>query len=186
MTTSSRLRKLILTAHITASVGWLGTVACGFVLAVAGMTSSDSETVRASHVALELLAWFAIVPLAVASLATGVLQSLSSPWGLFRHYWVVAKLSINLFATLVLLLYLPTLRDLAAAASTPAEEIAQLDSLSPALHAGAALLILGVATVLAVFKPSGLTPYGWRKQREQRAHGEGVAGRPRHLDSAGE
>lgn len=169
MTTSPRVGKLILTAHITASVGWLGAVACALALAVAGTTSTDSETIRASHVALELVAWFAILPLAVASLVTGLVQSLGGPWGLLRHYWVVAKLSINLFATLVLLLYLPTLRDLASAASTPTEDVARLDSLSPALHAGAALLLLVVATVLAVFKPRGLTPYGWRKQHEQRA-----------------
>jgi hypothetical protein len=37
------------------------------------------------------------------------------------------------------------------------------------LHAGAALLLLLVATVLAVYKPQGMTRYGRRKQREQRA-----------------
>ncbi len=34
--------------------------------------------------------------------------------------------------------------------------------------AGAALLVLLVATTLAVYKPRGLTRYGWRKQHEQR------------------
>jgi hypothetical protein len=40
---------------------------------------------------------------------------------------------------------------------------------SPVLHAGAALVLLLVATTLSVYKPRGLTRYGWRKQREQRA-----------------
>lgn len=167
MTLSPRGRNLALTAHVAASVGWLGAVAGALVLAVAGATSADAQTVRASYLALELLAWFALVPLAFASLVTGLIQSLASPWGLFRHYWVIAKLSINLFATLVLLLYLPTLGRLAdLAAETPAAD--DVATPSPALHAGAALLLLLVATVLAVFKPRGLTPYGWRKQRERR------------------
>ncbi|MGH2358186.1 MAG: hypothetical protein ACRDGJ_09270 [Candidatus Limnocylindria bacterium] len=36
------------------------------------------------------------------------------------------------------------------------------------LHAALALLLLLVATALAVYKPRGMTPYGQRKQREQR------------------
>jgi len=40
---------------------------------------------------------------------------------------------------------------------------------SPVLHAAAALLLLLVATVLAVYKPRGMTRYGQRKQHEHRA-----------------
>jgi hypothetical protein len=42
-------------------------------------------------------------------------------------------------------------------------------SVSPVLHAALALLLLLTATTLAVYKPRGMTPYGQRKQREQRA-----------------
>lgn len=171
MTMSARVRKLSLTAHIAASVGWLGTVAGAFVLAVAGATSGSPPTVRAAYEALEVLAWFAVLPLAFASLVTGLIQSQGTAWGLFRHYWVLAKLSINVFATVVLLLYLQTLADLAdlAAETAFADDLSRGQSWSPALHAGAALLLLLLATALAVHKPRGLTPYGWRKWDEQRA-----------------
>jgi hypothetical protein len=171
MTLPPRLRALALTAHVAASVGWLGAVAGALVLAVAGATSADAQTVRAAYLALELLAWFALVPLAFASLVTGLIQSLGTTWGLFRHYWVLAKLSINVFATLVLLLYLPTLGRLAdlAAETSSAADVPAPSSASPAFHAGAALLLLVVATTLGVVKPRGVTPYGWRKQRERRA-----------------
>jgi hypothetical protein len=33
-------------------------------------------------------------------------------------------------------------------------------------HPGVGLLLLLAVTVLNVYKPAGLTPYGWRKQRE--------------------
>jgi uncharacterized membrane protein len=172
MTMSPRLRTLSLTAHVTVSVGWLGAVAGAFVLAVAGMTSSDAQTVRAAYLALELIAWFAIVPLAFASLLTGLVQSLGTAWGLFRHYWILAKLSINVFATVVLLLYMQTLdhlADVATETAPSADDVSRLESPSPAFHAGAALLLLLIATALAVHKPRGMTPYGWRKQHERRA-----------------
>jgi hypothetical protein len=168
---SPRVRKLALTAHVAASVGWLGAVVVALVLAIAGLASRDAATVRAAYLALELIAWFVLVPLALASLVTGLVQSLGSAWGLFRHYWVLAKLVINLFATVVLLLYLPTLghlADLAAETTVPGSGLDGLRDPSPALHAGAALLLLVTATVLAVHKPQGWTPYGWRKHVERR------------------
>ena len=58
---------------------------------------------------MESTAWFVLVPLAVASLLTGLDQALGTKWGLFRHYWVLAKLLITVVATVVLLLYLQTL-----------------------------------------------------------------------------
>ncbi len=39
---------------------------------------------------------------------------------------------------------------------------------SELLHAGVGLLVLLVIQVLNVYKPRGMTPYGWRKQQEQR------------------
>jgi hypothetical protein len=87
---------------------------------------------------------------------------------LFRHYWVLAKLLINLFATVILLMYMGTLDYFADLASGPASSTGDLSGLrspSPALHASLALLLLLVATTLAVFKPRGMTPYGERKRR---------------------
>ena len=167
---SPNLRKFALTAHVGASVGWLGAVVAFLALAIAGLTSEDGETVRGAYVLMELLGWYVLVPLALASLLTGLVQSLGTHWGLFRHYWVLFKLLINLFATVVLLLYTQTLNYFAdvAAATTSSGDLSRLRSTSPLLHAGLALVLLLVATTLAVYKPRGLTPYGQRKQREQR------------------
>ncbi|MCA1704353.1 MAG: DUF2269 domain-containing protein [Actinobacteria bacterium] len=165
-----RLRKLALTAHVVSSVGWLGAVACVLALAVAGLASQEAQVVRAVYPAMELAAWYVLLPLALASLLTGIVQSVGTKWGLFRHYWVVVKLVINVLATVVLLLYLETLDYLAdAAATSSSADLSGLRSASPALHAGAALLLLVVATVLALYKPRGMTRYGWRRQQEQQA-----------------
>ena len=161
------LRKFALTAHVTSSIGWFGAVAAFLALAIAGLTSQDAQRVRAAYLAMELTTWFVIVPFAFVSGLTGVVSSLGTKWGLFRHYWVVFKLLMNVFATVILLLYLQTLSDLAARAASADADPGGLRDPSPVLHSGAALLLLVVATTLAVYKPRGMTRYGWRKQQEQ-------------------
>ena len=160
----------MLLTHVIASVGWLGAVAAFLALAIAGFTLDDPAAARAMYMAMQTLGVVALVPLCLASLVTGVIQSLSTPWGLFRHYWVLVKLSITVLATVVLLLYTATLRGLADAALTPAlaDDKQLLPSPSPVLHATAAISVLLIAVVLSVYKPRGLTPHGWRASQEQR------------------
>lgn len=105
MTMTPSLRKFALTAHVTSSVGWLGAVASFLALAVAGLTSQDALTVRAAYLAMDMITGFVIVPLSLASLLTGLVQSLGTAWGLFRHYWILAKLLLTILATLILLLH---------------------------------------------------------------------------------
>ncbi len=171
MTLAPSLRKVALTAHVTSSVGWLGAVGSSLALAVAGLISQDPQTVRGSYLTLELLGWYVLVPLSLASLLTGLVSSLGTTWGLFRHYWVVAKLVINVFASIVLLMYMQSLGYLAdlAVQSSSSGDLTGLRSSSPVLHAGGALLLLLLATVLGLYKPRGITRYGWRKQQERRA-----------------
>ena len=164
MTMSPRLRYLALTAHVTCSVGWVGAVVAFLGLAIIGLTSDDLEVVRGVYLTMELAGWFVLVPLAVASLVTGLVQSLGTHWGVFRHYWVVFKLAINIAAAVVLLVYMQTLAYFADVARE-ADDAETLRSASPLLHAAAALVLLLTATTLAVFKPRGVTPYGQRKQR---------------------
>ena len=119
MALSPRVRKLALTAHVTSSVGWLGAVVAFLALSVASLTSQDPQTVRGAYLVMEVTSWVVLLPLSLASLVTGLISSLGSVWGLFRHYWVLFKLLSNVVATIVLLLYMQTLSylaDMAAAA----------------------------------------------------------------------
>lgn len=117
MTMTPRLRKFALTAHVTSSVGWLGAVAVFLALGVVGVTSQEAQTVRAAYLVMEPAAWFVLVPLALASLITGLVQSLGTAWGLSRHYWVLFKLLINVSAIIILLMYTQTLSYLAGVAA---------------------------------------------------------------------
>ena len=163
------VRKLILTAHVTTSVGWLGSVVVFLGLAVIGVTSEDPQTVRGAYLVMEPAGWFVLVPLAFASLVTGLIQSLGTTWGLLRHYWVLFKLVITVFATTVLLIYMGTFSFMADVAADPSVDLDVVKNASPTLHAALALLVLLVATVLAVYKPRGMTRYGQRKQQSRPA-----------------
>lgn len=161
------VRKLALTIHVTSSVGWMGAVACVLALAIAGLTGREDHAVRAAYVAMKVTTWAVIVPLCFASLLTGLIESLLTPWGLFRHYWLIAKLVLTTLATIVLLAHTQPIGLLAHAAAHGTLG-ADLDSVRVQLmvDAAAALFVLVVATVLAIYKPRGLTRYGWRKQHE--------------------
>jgi hypothetical protein len=172
MSKTPRLRKFALTAHVVSSVGWLGAVAVFLALSVVGLTSQDPAVVRAAYLAMESIGWLVLVPLSVAALLTGVVQALGTKWGLFVHYWVLMKLAITVVATIVLLLYMQTLSDLAGVAADVPLVSGDLDGLrsaSPLLHSSAALVLLLIAATLSVYKPPGMTRYGQRKQRARRA-----------------
>jgi len=161
------IRKFALTAHIISTIGWLGAVVVFLALAGVGLTSQDDQTARGVYLVMEPAAWLVLIPLAFASLLTGLMSSLAAPWGLFRHYWVLFKLLISVFATVVLLLYMETFGFMADVAADPSADLGMVRNASPALHAALALVLLLVATVLGVYKPRGMTPYGRRKQDKQ-------------------
>ena len=165
MTMSPRLRKFVLTVHVATSVGWLGAVVAYIALDVAAVASRDVQTVRAAYLAMELLVWYGIVPLALASVLVGIVNALGTSWGLFRHYWVVVKLLLTVVATAVLLVETQTIgfmADMAASGADPRDLPGSLP------HSIGGLVVLGITTILSVYKPRGVTSYGWRRRAERR------------------
>jgi hypothetical protein len=167
------IRKLVFTSHVTFSVGWLGAVLAYLVIAIAGLTSLDLQLVRGTYAVMPLVAWFVIVPLAIAALLSGLVQSLATEWGLLRHYWVIAKFALTTVGTVILLLHAPRVSEMALRAAETAFTTGDYTQqrISLVVHAAGGIAILLAATVLSVFKPWGKT-----------AHGRGEAGaRKRYL-----
>jgi hypothetical protein len=142
------MKRLNLLLHVTSSAGWWGAVAAFLALAVAGMTGDSHAACRA----MAVTGWGAIVPLAVLSSATGLVQSLAGAWGLLRHWWVLFKIVVVLPCSLLLLLHLKALD----ACTAPTAGQMTLD-------AALALIVLLVPLALSVYKPRGLTPWGQRR-----------------------
>ena len=171
MTLSPRVRRASLTLHVFASVGWAGAVFMYLALGIAAVTSDDEGLVSAAYVTMDWAGCRVLVPFAVASLLTGITHALITPWGLMQHYWVIVKLALTVLATVVLVAYTRTLSAFAeVAARNPlrASDLDYLQNPSVILHSTAALVLLFVVTVLAVYKPVGMTRRGQRLRHQSR------------------
>lgn len=163
------LRKAALAAHLAVSVGWIGAVAAYLALDLAVATSTDPPSLRAAYLSMDAIVGSVIVPLAIASLLTGLVMSLGTKWGLLRHWWVVVSLALTVFATIVLLVETGTIAAYAGVAADPDATAHELRALGSTLvHSVGGALVLLVVLVLNVYKPEGLTPYGWRRQQAER------------------
>ena len=143
-------RKLLLTTHIGSSVGLLGIDVGVLLLAVTGARGRSPDAV---YPAAQLIGSLLLVPAALLSLTTGVLLGLLTPWGLFRHWWVTAKLLLTTAgAVLSLVVLTPALTGLADASAGPVPLSQRLELVR---DSGAASLVLLVTLVLSVYKPFG-------------------------------
>jgi hypothetical protein len=158
-------RQLTVWLHVITSVAWMGEALALASLLILSLTTHD-QSVRvsaismANHLDMTLLA-----NLANASAFTGFFLAAATPWGFFRHWWVLAK-----FAITVIQLYLGifvlsgALRDAVLDARTGAPAPAAL-ALGTCLMAGA----LAFQAWLSVPKPWGRTPWAAQGARGKAA-----------------
>jgi hypothetical protein len=172
VTIAPRFRRLLLAVHLGCSIGWIGAVCAYLALAFAVPATDDPEVVRAAWIGMELVGWYAIVPLAVGSLPTGILMGAVTKWGLLRHYWVVISLVGTTVLTAVLVFHMPDVSVQTDVARVAADE-QLLNMGSDISHAVIGLVLLLGILVLNIYKPKGVTRYGWRKDRAERARAAG-------------
>lgn len=156
-TMKASFRKMMLTTHITFSIGWFGAVAVFLALAITGLSTQNSQTARAACIALKLSTWLVVVPFCIASLITGIIQGLGTKWGLFKHYWIIVKLVLTLAMTILLWLHLEPINYLASVANqTSFSNTEQTNSFIQLISkAGAALLVLIAIITISKYKPWG-------------------------------
>jgi hypothetical protein len=148
------LQKFLLATHVATSVGCIGAVASYLVLAVIGLNGIDGEAARTIYAAMELIGWYIVTPLCLAALVSGIVQSLLTPWGLFRYYWIVAKLALTILTIAVLVRTLNHASDTLAMSVLHADHLIEL---RPHLmvHASLGLAVLAAITALSIYKPWG-------------------------------
>jgi uncharacterized membrane protein len=161
-------RNLLLSAHIIASVGLLGTDAAVLTLTVAGWRHADPRTI---YPAAHLIAAWLLLPLAGASVLTGLILGLLTRWGITRYWWVAIKLVLNLAGlVLALSVLLPELNAAAHAANAlHAARPGATASFGLTRDTAAASTVLISTVLLAVYKPFGRLP-GRRRVETERPH----------------
>lgn len=161
---SGRPRRLLRAAHVVVSGGWTGLVVAMLVLGVTAATTGAPEVRDAAYLLMSRIGGVVIPPLAVATLLSGAALSLTTPWGLARHWWVVAKivLGLTVIVTAVTLTdaWVSRARSVPVAGGTGTRLI-----VGSSVH----LLMLGLASVISVDKPWGRTPRGRRLVQRRRS-----------------
>ncbi len=163
------IRKLVLTIHVVVSVGWIGIEAGLLALGLTGLYTRNPEVLRAAYVAIGLFGGIFVVPVSIGALITGVLLSVGTPWGLFRHYWVLAKFAVTvaLVAGGIFVLNQKLQEAAARVSGVPINALTSADvgtlRFQIIAAVSVALLLLVTATTLSVYKPWGKTWFGRRK-----------------------
>lgn len=178
---SPSFRKVVLAVHLTLAVGWIGALAAYLSLDIATAISRDAQTLRAAYIGMDVIVRYVIVPFALATLLTGLIMSLGTTWGLFRHYWVLISFLLTTAAIGILLTDpLPKISSFAQMALDPTTSVDKLRASGSTLfHSIGGGVVLLVILVINVFKPQGMTRYGRRMQREERTRRERQLGIPR-------
>lgn len=146
------VRKTITVVHVVASVALLGEVWGLVLLNLTATLTEDATLAHAAYRLMSVLVFGGGIPLSLTALATGIALATGSPWGLARHYWVLAKLVLLIAVILAgMLLFTPeAMADATAGGAAPAgrrwEQVAVVSC---------QLAMLLTATALSVFKPRG-------------------------------
>ena len=130
------------------------------VLVLTAATADDPGARVVSYQAINLIAVWPLLTVGLLSLASGVVLTWRSKYGLLRYWWVAIKLALNIALTaLVPLALRPTVLDAVDRANEfsarGAGDLSVGNLIFPPLVSPAALL---VAMVLSVFKPWGRIP----------------------------
>ena len=163
-------RRGLLVAHVVSSGAWIG---IDVIVAVLVSTGWFADDLRLRSLAYQALAAFVVWPMLVSGLVclgTGLFLGLGTKWGLFRYWWVVVKLVLNLLlCTLIVVVLQPGMDEVAVygqqlRTGTPESTAAARLFFPPAVS----LSCLALAAVLAVFKP-------WGTMRRPGGRGSGLA-----------
>ena len=85
--------------HIVFACMWIGAAVCLALMNVF-LKATDGMQLYGINVAMKFIDDFVIIPGAMGSLLTGLLYSLFTGWGWFKHNWIMVKWLINLYGVI--------------------------------------------------------------------------------------
>ncbi|MFS8102961.1 hypothetical protein LFM09_38120 [Lentzea alba] len=143
---AKRARTLVVWLHVVTSVGWLSQAVALLALLLYGLKTGDVSAFRMARVLDHQVLAF----MGAASAFTGMMLSATTPWGYFRHWWVLGKFSITVVQLYVGIFIL-----------SDNLEAAAYGHVSVWMPIGTGLMISAFSfqTWLSVAKPWGRTPW---------------------------
>jgi hypothetical protein len=156
-------RALLVWLHVITSVGWMSMALVLFTLFVSGV-GGGSEARRSAYTMADVVDRELLASLGNAAAFTGIMLAALTPWGFFRHWWVLVKFAITItqLGSGVFILS-PNLADAVVAAAQGRD----LPDGAFVARAGAALMASAIAfqAWVSVAKPWGRTPWAARSNQ---------------------
>jgi hypothetical protein len=170
-------RKAVLVLHVICGISWMGVDIALLALLITARTTNDAALVVSGFNAIRMIVPVAVPPLSLGILVTGIILGLGTRWGLVRYWWVLVKLLLSLIMTvLVFVSLVPAVNDIPSlsAATMSADAVRASFGMLPTVLMFPPLvsfLMLGVATILSIFKPWRRTPWSPENGSEPIANG---------------
>ncbi|GDY55007.1 hypothetical protein SVIO_056300 [Streptomyces violaceusniger] len=154
------VRRGLLVLHVVVSVGWLGLTLGVLALGITGAMAGSAEEAGAAYRSMNVLGDWLLIPISLLSLASGIVLSLGTPWGLARHRWVYVKFWLTLITTAATAFALRARIDAAMADVVAGRAVGATTDLilAPSVSLG----VYTFLTAISVIKPWGLTARGRR------------------------
>jgi hypothetical protein len=145
-----RPHKVVLVAHVLASVGWFG---IALLVAVGGFAAAWTSDATLSHSLRQVMETspYLTITLGLGSLVSGAVLGLGTRFGLVRYWWVLLKQLITVAVIATDALLIPRVAHTAVTTGV-----------APAPLFGASVahvVLLGVATALSIVKPKARVPW---------------------------
>jgi uncharacterized membrane protein len=150
-----KLRKLVLTVHVIASVAWIGGSLCLAALDITGLLTDDLEVRQAAYVSAGIIGSRVTSPVSLLAFASGVLISVGTKWGLFRYWWVLISLIATGIMVLAVQFALAPMLSRNAAKVLAAPDATGLEAINAAIAPCVATVVLSLVTAINVYKPWG-------------------------------
>ncbi|MCC8337389.1 DUF2269 domain-containing protein [Streptomyces sp. R1] len=156
-------RRACLVVHAVASASWLGLTLGLLALGATAAANASPETVEAAVRCMKLFADWLLPPLALLTLASGLVLALGTPWGLARHRWVYTKFWLTTGTTVATFFALrPGVNSAVAAVAAVAAGEPLPDAGDVLFGPVVSLSAYVFMTVISLLKPWGLTRRGRR------------------------
>ncbi|MBW1732303.1 MAG: hypothetical protein JRH08_19290 [Deltaproteobacteria bacterium] len=85
--------------HIFFACLWIGAAVCLTLMNIF-LKAGDGKVLYGINLSMKFIDDFIIIPGAMGSLLTGLIYSIFTGWGWFKHNWVIIKWVINIFGVI--------------------------------------------------------------------------------------
>ncbi|MBB6670194.1 DUF2269 family protein [Cohnella nanjingensis] len=158
-------KRWLLTLHLLFSAIMLGVAIVFLFLSITAANTNDEGVLQACYTMMHMLAKTTVRYSTIAALATGILLSVWTPWGLFKHYWIIAKEVLTFFFIIIgpIGMYWWTLRAVTLVSSERGHAVLDPDFIvnSGQLRIG---IVLQIVSLVGLFAISVFKPWGSRKR----------------------